>query len=307
MDKPKVIQYPCPADRSMQPAQVQFAESGDPRPLVVALHTWSFGYDSSCENYAELCRKYDLHLIYPHFRGPNWTSDALGSDLAVADIASAVNFMRETVAVDPERVYLIGGSGGGHMSLLMAGRCPEYWTAVSAWCPISDVAAWHRQCAGTRFKNYAEHIEKACGDPPDEEEMRYRSPLTWLEHAKGLPIDIATGIHDGHAGSVPISQAMNAFNALAAPGARFTAEEIDYAVRNEAAPPHLGVPEPDPAYDPVKIHIRRQSGSARLTIFEGAHDLIPEIGIAWLLKQRRNAPAEWNVGPVEAKIKNLTH
>lgn len=31
MDKPKVIQYPCPADRSMQPAQVRFAESGDPR------------------------------------------------------------------------------------------------------------------------------------------------------------------------------------------------------------------------------------------------------------------------------------
>lgn len=306
MSDTKSVLYPCPADRSMQPAQVRFAESGGPRPLIVALHTWSFGYDADCENYAALCREYDSHLIFPHFRGPNWTPDALGSDLAVADIASAVNYMRETVAVDPARVYLVGGSGGGHMSLLMAGRCPEYWTAVSAWCPISDVAAWHRQCAGTRFRNYAEQIEKVCGSPPDAEEMRYRSPLAWLEQARGLPIDIATGIHDGHAGSVPVSQAMYAFNALAAPGARFTDEEIDYTVRNEAPPPHLAAPEPDPAFGTVKIHIRRRSGNVRLTVFEGAHDLIPAIGVAWLLKQRRGEPADWNVGPVGFEIDSLS-
>ena len=45
-------------------------------------------------------------------------------------------------------VYLVGVSGGGHMALLMAGRVPDRWTAVSAWVPVSDLAAWHAECRG---------------------------------------------------------------------------------------------------------------------------------------------------------------
>lgn len=307
MPQLRTIAYPCPSDRSMQPAQVQFAPDDKPRPLVVALHTWSYSYDANCTDYASYCEKYGAHLIFPHFRGPNWTPDALGSDLAVADIASAVHFMLESVPVDPERIYLVGGSGGGHMALLMAGRIPELWTAVSAWCPISDVAAWHRQCAGTRFKNYAENIEKACGNPPDAEEMAYRSPVTYLENARKLPIDIATGIHDGHQGSVPVSQALNAFNLLAEPEDRFTEEEINYMVEHEAAPPHFAAPAPDPAYGKTAIHVRRQSGNARITLFEGAHDSLTEIGVAWLMNQRRSKPPVWDIGELTARAHGLAH
>lgn len=307
MTQLRTIMYPCPSDRSMQPAQVQFAPEDQPRPLVVALHTWSCSYDADCSDYAEYCEKHGAHLIFPHFRGPNWTPDALGSDLAVADLAAAVNFMLESVPVDPDRIYLVGGSGGGHMALLMAGRVPELWTAVSAWCPISDVAAWHKQCTGTRFSGYAENIEKACGNPPDPEETAYRSPVTYLANAVKLPVDIATGIHDGHQGSVPVSHAMYAFNCLAKPEDRFTDEEIAYVVTHEAPPPHFPEPEQDPAYGSTKIHIRRQSGNTRITLFEGAHDSLTGIGVAWLMEQRRSKPPVWDIGSLDIRARELAH
>ena len=303
MDKPKVIQYPCPADRSMQPAQVQFAESGDPRPLVVALHTWSFGYDSSCENYAELCRKYDLHLIYPHFRGPNWTPDALGSDLAVADIASAVNFMRETVAVDPERVYLIGGSGGGHMTLLMLGRHPEVFAAGAAFCPITDLSRWHADSLAEhpgRGKGYAKMMESACGGTPAEkpEEYASRSPLTWLAGAKAqnVPAYICTGIHDGWWGSVPVGHSFRGFNALADAKDRVSEEDIAYFEANQAVPVSLASKWEDPFYgEKNRIHFRRTSGLARLTIFEGGHGGNFPAGFDFLSRQRKGDPVDWTL------------
>ena len=62
-------------------------------------------------------------------------------------------------------IYIIGGSGGGHAALLLAARYPELWTAVSAWCPISDIAAWHKQCQD-RALRYAKDIEQICGGDP---------------------------------------------------------------------------------------------------------------------------------------------
>ncbi len=70
--------------------------------------------------------------------------------------------MRKTLAIDPQRIYLVGVSGGGHMALLMAGRAPEVWAGVSAWCGISDLAAWHRQTKAAGL-SYWQSLEKACG------------------------------------------------------------------------------------------------------------------------------------------------
>ncbi len=131
--------------------------------------------------------------------------------------------------------------------------------------------------------------------------------MTYLANAVKLPVDIATGFHDGHAGSVPVSQAMNAFNLLAAPEDRFTVEEMDYVVQHEAAPAHFPVPPADPAYGKTAIHIRRQSGNARITIFEGAHDSLTEMGVAWLMKQTRGAAPVWDIGEIAARAHNLAH
>lgn len=300
------ISYPCKFDNSMQPAMFRCSNASEPRPLVVALHTWSYDHSTHYDNYAAEAEKWDWHLIFPKFRGRNDTPEACGSDMVVSDLEDAVTYMKSICNIDPNRIYLTGGSGGGHCSLLLAGRRPDLWTAVSSWCPISDIAAWHAQCKGGIQNGYAVHIEMACGGNPAESEFArnqcaVRSPLTWLANARaaGLPIDISTGIHDGHTGSVPVSQALNAFNVLADADDRFSAEEISYMVAEEKIFPGLEYAEKDPAFgESSPVLMRRQSAAARMTLFEGGHNIFPAIAFEWLSRQIKGKSPDWRLGSV---------
>lgn len=302
----KEITYFCKLDQSMQPALVCPAEGDEKRPLAVCLHTWSFGIGKPYEHFVERCRERNWHFIFPLFRGPNDHPEACGSDLVVSDLECAVSYMKETYKVDESKIYLIGGSGGGHASLLMAGRCPELFTAISSWCPISDITAWFvetRKKKGDLSKRgYDNNIEGACGgdpttDPKAAAEAKHRSPLTWLANAKGKTIlDIGTGVHDGHTGSVPISHAIRAFNEVAELKDRIAEEDIAYMVEKEEVPEHLRFAGEDPAYGPHKVLLRRVSGMVRFTLFEGGHDLLPGPGFGFLDNQIRGQAPQWFSG-----------
>ena len=288
-------------DGSLQPSMILTASGEAPRPLLVALHTWSFGYDSNAAAYEKLCREKNWHLLYPHFRGENWTPEACGSDFVISDIEDAVAYMKQNFAVDEKRIYLIGGSGGGHCALLMAGRRPDLFSAVSAWCPIHDLILWHKQCktAGTK---YDEHIETACGGDPQTEaaaqkEAQMRSPKSWLVNAaKKLPVDISTGIHDGHTGSVPVGHAIRAYNILADEADRITETDIGYIEKYRKVPEHLAAASSDPAYGIHTVYLRMVSNSVRLTLFEGGHNIFPEISGDWLEKQSSGAVPDFANG-----------
>jgi hypothetical protein len=126
---------------------------------------------------------------------------------------------------------------------------------------ISDIGKWHEQCK--KKLGYSQHIEKATGGDPEKDpkaakECKKRSAITYLAGAKDIPVDISTGIHDGHKGSVPISQALEAFNILAKPEDRISEEDIKYFVEKEAVPPHLAMKEKE--FIPTTkrlIHFRR--------------------------------------------------
>ena len=307
MERIKTISYFCSIDKSMQKAKCFVAEGESPRPLLVALHTWSYTYEQDCTAYAEYCLENNWNFIFPDFRGPNWTPDACGSDKAVQDIADAVAYMKKIGKVDDSRVYLMGGSGGGHATLLLAGRHPELWTAVSAWCPISDIAAWYDECLPKkRYKGYSAHILKACGGDPSKdakakEQAKKRSPLTYLANAAKLKVDISTGIHDGHIfagrnGSVPVSQTLNAFNILAKPEDKISAEDIAFMTETQQIPEKFGTPETDPSFGENTVLFRRQSNLARVTLFEGGHDCLPGPGLAWLARQNRKQAPDWSIG-----------
>ena len=167
----KTVHYQASIDKTQQPMLVYAAKSKDKRPLLVGLHTWS----SNCTQaggevaYFRWCRKKDWHFIHPDFRGPNWTPDACGSDKVVQDIVDAVEYMKRNYSVDEQRIYLVGASGGGYASLLLAGRKPDIWAGVSAWVPISDIRAWW-ETKSRQKSRYAIDIEKAVGGKPDQDE-----------------------------------------------------------------------------------------------------------------------------------------
>jgi len=289
----KDIKYPSKADHTDQPAMYFAPESKEKKPLLVALHSWSADYKQTSQTpYAEWCIEHGWAFIHPNFRGPNNKPEACGSELVVQDILSAVEYVRKETNIDPQRIYLVGASGGGYATLLMAGRAPDLWAACSAWVPISDIQAWHEQSARKKQK-YAKDIELACGGVPTPgtpagDESKKRSALTYLAQAKNLKVSINAGIHDGHTGSVPISQTLLAYNLLANPKDRLTDDEITYFVDKEKVPPSIKDAVPvDPHHGAKKVLFRRESHNVRVTIFEGTHEGLPEPALHWLMEQKK--------------------
>ncbi len=87
------IRYLSSGDQSQQPALFYqpSTDKSKKRPLLVALHTWSGNYkQAGGSTFARWCIDQGWIFIHPNFRGPNWTPEALGSDLAVAESDVAI-------------------------------------------------------------------------------------------------------------------------------------------------------------------------------------------------------------------------
>ena len=272
-------------------------------PLVVALHSWSYPNTAAKDFFLDIVKLVDKlggAVLAPNFRGPNNRPEACGSDLAVQDIVDAVEWAKGEAPIDDDRIYIIGGSGGGHMALLMAGRHPEIWAGVSAFCPITDCARWYVDSLA-RGSRYAGMLRQSCGGSPADraDEYAYRSPVTWLERAKNrnVPVYIVTGIHDGHTGSVPIGHAIRGFNELCRAEDRVGEADIAFAEQNEKMPEALVYKGPaDPFYSAEKfIHFRRTSANVRLTICEGGHTGNFSAGMDFLYRQVKNRPVDWTI------------
>jgi len=213
---------PSTLDGALQPVIVGAPEQpcAMPTPLLVGLHTWSADVRQQVESFGTLCARYGWLMVLPNFRGPNLTTNphsqqAGGSLPAQRDIVDAVDHVRCEHDVDASRIYLIGGSGGGHMSLLMAGKHPELWAGVSSWCPITSLAEWHAQ-----GNDYAKHVEAVCGGPPcgagvsgrnvrtctpPEVAFEYerRSPRTFITNAAHTNVRVSHGDKDR---CIPVAQ-----------------------------------------------------------------------------------------------------
>ena len=287
------IKYISSADSTPQPALFYTPMTKRPVPLLVALHTWSGNYLQKMSiPYAQWCIDKGWVFIHPNFRGPNRNPQATGSELVVADIISAVDYAKTHANVDTSRIYLIGASGGGYTSLLMAARAPDIWAGVSSWVPITNLADWYFECRSLKC-GHADDIVKSCGGPPGTSpavDLQYgkRSPITYLKKAIHLPLDINAGIKDGHhSGGVSVSHSLRAFNLVALEKDRISEEDIRYFVQKVQVPPHLKRDLTDPDYGKKAPLFRSTSGKARVTIFDGGHEIIYEAALTWLEKQKK--------------------
>ncbi len=176
-----------------------------PSALVVGLHTWSADRFNQWNAMQPICGERNWALLLPEFRGPNLTDNpratqAGGSALACRDIVDATREAQRRLDLGSRPVFLHGGSGGGHMGLMTAAREEFEWTAVSSWCPITDLAAWHGQNPA-----YSAHIASVCGGAPGAEteaQYRDRSPIFYAEILANKNLLLSHGRHDR---SVPFS------------------------------------------------------------------------------------------------------
>ena len=102
-------------------------------------------------------------------------------------------------------------------------------------------------------------------------------------------IDINAGIRDGHAGSVPISHSLLAFNRIAEKKDRVAVTDILSMTKTAKVPEQLQSEIKDPAYGKKRPLFRAVSKNARVTIFDGGHEIVTSAAFSWLSKQRRPA------------------
>ena len=264
-----------------------------PTPILVWLHSWSFNYrQKDALAYQAQALKRGWILLLPNFRGKNDNPTAGGSKLAQTDILDALDYAQDHFNVDPDRIYLAGGSGGGHMALLMAGYHADRFSAISAWVPITNLADWyqfHARPGGA--ERYARGVLAVCGGPPGtsttvDVEYHARSPIYHLDNLNGLHIDIAAGIHDT---SVPIAHSLHAYNRIAAKQGmeQISDSEMEQLQKNkQLVAPRDSDRVTDESYG-CDILLRRRAGDARVTIFDGEHVALPEACCGWLAEQRR--------------------
>ncbi len=178
-------------DQSLQPSLIWVPKTAKttPTPLLVFLHSWSGNYKQDNAKWLNEARKRGWIYLHPDFRGVNRQPEACGSRLARQDILDAIDFMIEHYDVDQSRIYLAGTSGGGHMTMLMAGHHPDRFSAASAWVGISELADWYRfHLKDGEPQNYARMILKSLQDKPGasaeiDAEYRDRSPVYWIANA----------------------------------------------------------------------------------------------------------------------------
>jgi dienelactone hydrolase len=298
----RTVHITSTADGTDQPALFYDPDAGEKRPLLVALHSWSDNYTQKGSiPYGLWAVRNGWVFIHPDFRGVNKTPEATASELAVQDTLDALEYARRHADVDESRVYLIGFSGGAMSALIMAGRYPELWTAVSAWVPILSLNDWFAYNATHQpGRHYVEHIEASCGGAPTPgteaaEECARRSPAMYLDRARGheVRVQIAVGVSDDF---VPPSHSLRVFNALAEDRDRFTEQEILAIDSTLAMPSDLAQPGamPDQEVYSQAGHqklFERSSANASIVLFEGGHDIVYNAGLLWLSRQRGKTPS----------------
>jgi len=155
--------------------------------------------------------------------------------------------------------------------------------SFSAWVPISDLVDWYWACDSRGLK-YAGDILSSTGSRNsklDTEEAKRRSPYfmnTPVSSRKKSILNIYCGIHDGHSGSVPITQSINFYNKLVREmkgkkAALVPREDVLYMLSQRTFDPAEEAPHILP--EGRRIHYRKHFQSINLTIFEGGHELLP--------------------------------
>lgn len=279
------IRITSTADGTEQ-AALWLAPQGQDKPLIVALHSWSTPYlQHASIPFALFAEENGWAFIAPNFRGRYDDADAVGSDLAVQDVADAIDFAAAQDGVDGRRVLVVGFSGGGMMSLLVAGRLPDKVSAVAAYTAPYDLVDFYRVSGGSHYRN---DLYRACGGDPRnvgdaQDECLARSPKTYLDAAReaGVAVFLGQGISDT---LLPPSHSAMAFNQLADPEDRLTDEQVE-SMRRRRIPTELQEEIDAAAFffadDDPRLVFARQSAEVWFVLFRGGHDMVYAPALRW--------------------------
>ena len=108
------------------------------------------------------------------------------------DHVAAMAHLRADPRLDTSRTGVMGRSYGGYMTLMLAGRHPDLWSAAVDMFGPYDLPAWVRRLP----EAWQTYFRQAVGDPETErDELVARSPRTYLS-ALACPLLVIQGAND---------------------------------------------------------------------------------------------------------------
>jgi lysophospholipase L1-like esterase len=280
-------------DNTPQPVIIYKSKSKTPQPLIVSLHSWSGDFQQGDSVALEVLER-DWNYIHPHFRGANNHPLSCGSDAGVQDIDDAIRYMVANANVDTNDIHIMGGSGGGYMTLVCYHKLkyPKI-KSFQSWVGISDLSAWYYESL-SRTPRYSRDILKCTGDTLtfNEAEAQRRSPLYMPFNPKRrkTPLLIAAGVHDGYQGSVPITHSISMYNKII--------KDMTYDVADNEVPQqdivellvNRGMYKNDNGLycGDRKVHYFSQfDETLTLMLFEGRHEQLVKYTLGFIKKNRK--------------------
>ena len=279
----QVIKIPSTVDGHQQGAYFYMPNEGSSVPLVVSLHTWRGDY-TEYDPVSAFVENSQYAYIHPDFRGKMNSPSSCCSDLVIADIDAAIDFALSTGRVDPERIFLIGVSGGAYTALCSYFRSKHVFKKVISWLPITDLEAWYKQNIVRKEFNFARDI-MACTKSKNGilniAEAHSRSPLYFSapkERIEAIKLDIYSGVYDGTFGNgtVPVTQASYFYNKLIRNMDTFDA---DMLVSERELLDLFEIKAADESYGLISGHqilLKKSSGPVSINFFAAGHEKFPE-------------------------------
>ncbi|MCF8378945.1 MAG: hypothetical protein K9H49_05160 [Bacteroidales bacterium] len=277
-------------DSSLQNMIFFEAEGDKPQPLIISLHTWSANYTQN-DPIAERVANLNWNYIHPDFRGAANTPQSCGSKFVISDIEDAIDFALKNFPVDKDEIHIIGVSGGAYTALVSYLKVNRPVKSFSVWVPISDLESWYWESWG-RENKYAYDLIKISGsaDSPDFSDLRARSPMYMdvcpILH-KDSRLSIYTGIHDGYEGSVPITHSINFYNRLilkrGANRKKIVGEKEIISLLTKRCNPEF---DKEINIGDRKVHLLKTYKNITLTVFEGVHEMLPDVAIQSIINEK---------------------
>jgi dipeptidyl aminopeptidase/acylaminoacyl peptidase len=178
-----------------------YRPDGDGRvPVVVSIHGGPEAQERPWyQPLYQYLRSLGFAVLAPNIRGSTGYGkryqtliqrDWGGGDLS--DFERIVEWLRAQDWVDADRLGVFGGSYGGFAVLTCVTRIPDAWAAAVDIFGPSNLVTFARSVPPTWRRFMARFV----GDPDEDEEfLRERSPLTYVENVR-TPLLVIQGAHD---------------------------------------------------------------------------------------------------------------